>query len=490
MASNVLENLDQSMGGRPSHAEYGGDRTVYVFDEYGNISRRPYNISRSYSSRNGGGGYASSGYASDVNRSQYYQPHRSPYAPTPVADPSGRRGGDRYRDDYGSGSTDKVEMRNWGTNSGVNSKGKEGSKNSAGRADISHQQHHMSDVSDMENAPALKDDIFSLKQAVGEYRPAIQQEARHGLLPEPIAAGEWTPMRASGLCQEIVMTWNGSCAQFGERKIMPRKNAGGGEGARELDPTIFHYNKDLAKRDLHAGRDYEIAQLHPFEQNMLALNAEKGAIQPLSLKVYDYQNPFSFPVGVRWPGFELANRVRYGNVNERYMMVLQPGGRMLETRVIDFRPYLNRDDMQLAASIRSTQINGDIMTTPGSDRVAVNQNSLLFDCILGYSQAGKLNIDWEETSTFTQNEETYVANLPRQDVNFCVNEIQKKIRVKSSNISLNNMHWTLHALNPAGDFCDHYQTELEWMAKNNDTLYDEKVRAPQMVTLSADLTYI
>lgn len=465
MASNLLDNLDKAAGGRG----FANERSVYEYDEYGNLSKKSFNYSKAF--RNGGGdynGYSSAGYASDRSGRHYYESHQSPYSNSG----RGRTGGAQY------GSVEpKIENHTWGKNS----KGKERTNTSAKSVNAAH---HISDVSDMEGNVALDTEIFSLRQAAGEYNPVIQEEARYGLMPAPVDSGAWTPHRASGLCQELVMNWNGSCAQFAEKKISSRK------GGATYDPTAFHYNPALAKADMHAGRQYQIATLHPFEQNMIALNAEKGAIQPLYIEIYDYHNPLPFPVGVKWEGFDMANQQRFGNVEEKYMMILQPNGKLIKPVLVDIRPLLNPEDMQLAASIRSTHIRSDIMATPGSDHVAVNSQSLLFDCIVGYSESGLVNIDWDKTGKFPQNGEIYVSNLPKEAVEFCVEEINKKIRRKSSNISLKNLHWTLHALNPGGSFSDYYQTDLEWLSKNNKMLLEEKVHSPGAVTLSTRIHYL
>lgn len=465
MASRVLDGLDKAAGGRGTYNE----RNYYEYDDYGNLSKKPLNYSKAF--RNGGGDYVgySSGYGTDRSGRQYYENHQSPYGR------GGRQGGAQYSDNMPAARPQtKVEIHDWNNKS---AKGKESEKNAGAK-------HHMSDVSDMEGNVGSDMEIFSIRQAAGEYGQVIQDEARYGLMTAPVQSGEWTPHRASGLNQELVMNWNGSCAQFAEKTVTARK------GGASYDPTVFHYNKNLARNDLHAGRQFQIATLHPFEQNMVALNSEKGTIQPLFIEIYDYQNPLSFPVGVKWDGFDLANQQRFGNVEEKYMMILQPGGRLNKSVFIDVRPFLNAEDMQMAASVRSTHIRGDIMATPGSDRVAVNKKSLLFDCIVGYSGKGLVDIDWAATGEFPQNGEIYISNLPAQAVEFCVQEIEKKIRRKSSNISLNNLHWSLHALNPGGNFADYYQTDLEWMSKHNKPLLSEKIHSPSTVSLSTRIHYL
>lgn len=465
MASNMLE---ASTSGRPSGAKE--EKIAYEYDAYGNLSKKPLRFSRSF--RNGGdaNGYSSAGYQSDQNQRGYYQKHESPYA-----NPSGRsrHGGDQYN------VQPKVESHNWGARKTAKAKeavGDDEAMNAGGRS------HYVSDVSDVEGSLLTDTDMFSSQQAAAEYAPVIQEEARYGLMPTHEA--KWNPRFAQGLHVDTVLTWNGSCTQFAEKK------AAGLRKGTEYDPTMFHWNKDLAKHDMHAGAEERSRFLHPFERNMIKMNAERGNVQLLKIDILEERNDLDCPVGVVFNGYPPANQVRFGNVKDKFMTVLFPKSHNASGRSIDLRPLLNADDMQLAATVQNPHIRGSILGAPGDARVAVAKNSLLFDCIVGYSKNGKIDIPWEETGEFKQSGAMYVSNLPRDSVELCVDEIGKRIRRKTSNISLNNLHFSIHPLNAGGNFLDHKGTPNEWLAKNNKELLDEKLHSPGSISIKARMYYV
>ena len=197
MASNMLDTGDGSFKSAAGRDE----KVMYEYDDYGNFSKKPFSYSKTF--RSGGGdyhGYSSAGgYASDYSQRGYYQKHRSPYANAPRS----RHGGDKYDAQV------KTENHNWGEKKVSKGKEAESSKNAQGK-------HYASDISDMENTPLTDTEMFSNRQAAAEYGPMTQEGSRYGLMPTHNQ--EWNPRHAQGLCTEMVLTWNGSCTQFAEKK--------------------------------------------------------------------------------------------------------------------------------------------------------------------------------------------------------------------------------------------------------------------------------
>lgn len=463
MASQFLEPETDSDYNR-CHPHGAGKETPFVYDvdKYGNMRKMPLNMSRTF--RRGAGefqGY-SSGYVSDRRTRRYLQQHKSPYAAA----------GGKY--------PPKTELHDF-----AKSKSHEPEKAGA--------RHHASDVSDMENNPLLPDDAFSMRQAGREYAPDVH-DAHYGLQSQQTLQG-WTPMKARGLCREVVMTWNGSCADFAERSsVNPHSQA-------KFDPTIFHLAPEISRGTFHAGDRYELEHLPPFERKLLSLNEKRGKIQPLAIVITEYNNPFPFPVGVVWEGYPLANRVQYGNNHEKVMMVLMPGRWSGQTRMVDFRESLRADQMQLAASIDPNDLTADILNRSGPGPMAMKKVSLLFDCACALAKKtdsyGNPLVEWDpkKLSEFTHEDEqgrqvTYVANVPRATVTFVLSEIEKQINRKSWTVDIKRMHWRLVPLNPGGSFKDYSGTMLQWHQENNPALFEETIRMKQTVTMSCSLVYV
>lgn len=463
MLSNAfLEGYDDQ---GPSGAHYGGNKEpayIYEIDKYGNARKRPFNMARTY--RRGAGEYNgySSGYVSDRHSRRYLQQHNSPYA------------------NAGSKEVPKMEMHSF-------------SKSKAAEGEKAGARHHASDVSDMENEPALAEDVFTLRQAGRQYAPE-ESESHYGLSAQDRVQG-WTPMKARGLCRDFVMTYNGSCQHFAER-CMTNPHSGA-----KCDPTIFHLSPEISQNTFHAGDKYEMQHLHPFEQRIVSLNRGRGKIQPLALVVTEYENPFPFPLGVVWDGFPPANRVQFGNNREKVMLVLTPGKWNGQAIVVNFREFLRAETMQLAASIDPNDLKGDIINLNGPGPCAVKFDSLVFHCICALAKDkdkyGNPLIEFDETKLSPFYEKTkdgsqieYVANVPRETVTFVLSHIEKRMYRQSMTLDSKKLHWRLVPLNPGGSFKDYSGTVLQFYQENNPALFHESTHIQKTVTITCKLEFV
>lgn len=317
--------------------------------------------------------------------------------------------------------------------------------------------------------------------------------------PAAPAAGAKLPLwrieDEPGMDAPLTLHFAGSPAQFaaGKASLAPAAKSGGLDdlAGTTFNPGKVHFSGKELARDLRApARAKALSDENAKLVSKMA--AQNDQILPLAVTVHDYHNPFPFPLGVR-SSHEPLNRVRFNNAEQKYMLVLMPGGTTRADRTIDLRPEVNVQNIHMAACLSEQDISRQCKPSGSRapDLVMVERDSMLHDSILKLHSAGQIPpIDWNATTQVDTHGGSYVDGIPKDAAMRTLERLTAVQRSKHGKLSVNDVSFSLHPLNFRGLWNNHHLSGAGFDQANNAAVYQEFMERPGDVVVNMTLKYL